>query len=601
MRLLRLLSLCSALILPFAAAQSPAEFLAKLQSFPSTKGQRADGARLEELFTLTWDLSMVEYPEWATNVGYPGQDGRWTDLSPESIERRRTAPHSVLAALQSIDRSALSASQQVSFDLALDNTKAAIEGQRFPDEYLQVTQLQGLQIEAADLLGRLPVAKAVDLENQLARLKALPVLVDQTVALLRQGLAKGITPPRVTLRSVPDQALALITDEPLQSPLLAGFAKPAAGIPAEEHARLVAQAEDVYRKALVPSLRSFHAFLKDDYVPGARESTAASALPDGEAWYAFLVKRQTTTDLTPKEIHEIGLKEVARITQRMEEVKASTGFKGTLAEFFTYLRTEPKFYYTEREALLTGYRDIAKRADAELPKLFRTLPRTPYGVRALPTVAEGSAPAAFYYRGSLVAGRSGYFVANTGALETRPKWSMEALTLHEAVPGHHLQISIAQELEGLPKFRTQGGYTAYVEGWGLYAEKLGEEMGFYTDPYSKFGQLMFEIWRAVRLVVDTGVHSLGWTREQAIDYFRNATGQADNEITIEVDRYIVWPGQALAYKLGELRILSLRAYATRELGDKFDLRDFHDQVLNEGALPLNLLESNIHAWVESRR
>jgi len=324
-------------------------------------------------------------------------------------------------------------------------------------------------------------------------------------------------------------------------------------------------------------------------------------LPNGKAWYAFRARTSTTTDMTPQQIHELGLAEVKRIRAEMDQVIKGTGFKGTFEEFCHFLRTDPKFYYSDADSLLRGYRDICKRADPELAHLFGKLPRLPYGVKEVPAFAEKSQTTAYYQPGSPSAGRPGWYFANTYALETRPKWEMEALSLHESVPGHHLQIAIAQELENAPEFRKHGGYTAFVEGWGLYSESLGTEMGFYKDPYMKFGQLTYEIWRAIRLVVDTGMHSMGWSRQQAIDYFIANSSKNEHDITVEIDRYIVWPGQALAYKIGELKLKELRAYAARELGEKFDVREFHDQVLGSGALPMDVLEKRIKDWVASKK
>jgi uncharacterized protein (DUF885 family) len=313
------------------------------------------------------------------------------------------------------------------------------------------------------------------------------------------------------------------------------------------------------------------------------------------------VRQQTTTDLTPEQIHQIGLAEVKRIHGQMEELMAKTGFKGSLQEFFTFLRTDPRFFYDKPEDLLAGYRDIAKRIDPELVKLFGKLPRLPYGVTPVPSYSEKSQTTAYYENGSLAAGRPGWFNANTYDLKSRPKWEMEALTAHEAVPGHHLQLSLAQEMENVPEWRHYDDYTAFTEGWGLYAESLGDEIGLYKDPYSKFGQLTYEMWRAVRLVVDTGMHAKGWTRQQAIDYFKANAGKAEHDIEVEVDRYIVWPGQALAYKIGELKLKELRAEAEKELGAKFDVRAFHDEVLGNGALPLDVLEKNVKAWMAQEK
>ncbi len=396
--------------------------------------------------------------------------------------------------------------------------------------------------------------------------------------------------------------IAQIPDDPMKSPLLRSFTQMPNTIPNEEQARLTAEAKQAYAEQVKPAFQRLHDFLEQTYLPKARKSIAATDLPDGQAWYAYRVRQMTTTNLTPKEIHEIGLGEVKRIRVEMEMVKNETGFKGTMQEFFMYLRTDPKFYFTDKNELLKSYRDIAKRIDPELIKLFKTLPRTPYGVIPVPSYAEKSQTTAYYYPGSPDAGRPGYFFANTYALETRPKWEMESLTLHEAVPGHHLQIALSQELGQLPEFRRNNwGYTAFVEGWGLYSESLGEDLGLYKDPYAKFGRLTYEMWRAIRLVVDTGMHSMGWSRQQAIDFFMENAGKTEHDIVVEVDRYIVWPGQALAYKIGELKIKELRAYATKELGAKFDIREFHDEVLRHGAVPLSVLETNIKGWVERRK
>jgi len=382
---------------------------------------------------------------------------------------------------------------------------------------------------------------------------------------------------------------------------LTGFVNLPPTVSGEDATRLRAEAAKTYTSTVRPAFQRLHAFLTERYIPEARTTEGASALPDGAAYYAWKIKVHTSTDFTAQQIHELGLKEVKRIRAEMERVKELTGFKGTMAEFFTYLQTDPKFFYTDKDELLRAYRDIAKRADPQLMKLFKTLPRSTYGVIPVPDYAEKSQTTAYYWQGAVETGRPGYFFANTYALNTRPKWEMEPLTLHEAVPGHHLQISLSQEMGDLPAFRRFGGYTAFVEGWGLYAESLGEEMGFYADPYAKFGQLTYEMWRAVRLVIDTGLHSMGWSREQAINYFKQNAGKNEHDIVVEVDRYIVTPGQALAYKLGELKFKELRAFATKELGAKFDVRLFHDQVLKNGAVPLSLLDEQVRAWVAEQK
>jgi uncharacterized protein (DUF885 family) len=336
-------------------------------------------------------------------------------------------------------------------------------------------------------------------------------------------------------------------------------------------------------------------------MPAGNRPIAASSLPDGEAYYAYCVREYTTTHLTPEDIHQTGLDEVARIKAEMGSVLQASGFQGSMEEFTEFLRSDPRFYFTRAEDLVTAYRDIAKRADAELPKLFAELPRTPYGVRVFPDYEAPSQTTAQYYPGASDGSRPGYFMVNTYRLDMRPRYEMEALTLHEAVPGHHLQIARAQEMHHLPDFRRNGSYTAYVEGWALYAEGLGSQMGFYADPYSKFGQLTYEMWRACRLVVDTGLHRFGWSRQQAIEYMQKQTAKTEQDIAVEVDRYIVWPGQALAYKMGELKIKELRARAEGLLQSRFDLRRFHNALLDNGALPLALLEREIDEWIETQK
>ncbi len=560
----------------------------------------SDEQRLQRFYTLSYDLTMLENPGFATGLGDPRGQDRLTDLSQDGVQRRRRANRDSLALLSSIDRSALPEAERVNYDLLRDTVQRQVDGLRFPQELLQMNQMSGPQQDLSRLLAMMPNATPGQLENQIARMEALPAYVDQSIVLLRNGLEAGVTPPRVTLRDVPQQIRNQLVDDAARSPLLGGFTDLPATVDPVQAAALRQRAAEVYRKQVVPAYERLLEFTENEYLPGARKSIAARDLPDGEAWYTHNVAVRTTTDLTPQQIHEIGLAEVRRIRGEMEAIIESTGFSGSFQDFLTFLRTDPQFFHATADDLMREYRDIAKRADPELTRLFGILPRTPYGVIEVPDYAAPSQTTAYYQRGSLKAGRPGYFFANTYALDTRPRWEMEALTLHEAVPGHHLQISIQQELEGQPWFRQNPSYTAFVEGWGLYSESLGEEMGFYQDPYSKFGQLTYEMWRAIRLVVDTGMHYLGWTREQAIDFFKANAGKSEHDIVVEVDRYIVWPGQALAYKIGELKIKELRAYATEKLGDGFDIRAFHDEVLGKGAVPLSVLEANIKSWVEAR-
>ena len=558
-----------------------------------------DSVRLHQLIAQNWAYTMHEYPEYATAVGYPGQNARWTDYSLEAITRRKRELNDPLTALRAIDRNKLSSTDQLNYDLFARNATDALDESRFPGELMAVTQLDGVQQDVPRSFAQMPSGTVREDEDIIARLRAVPVLVNQTITLLDRGLASGVTPPQITLRDVPAQAQSLVVADPLTSPMLAAFVHFPAEIGSADQQRLRAAAVTAYRDSVAPAFQKLSAFLRDKYVPGARRTIGMRDLPNGLDWYRVRARTSTTTDLTPEQIHALGLAEVKRIRGLMDSVIAATGFKGTFADFAQFLRTDPQFFFTTREDLLRASRDLAKRIDPELVRLFGTLPRLTYGVSPVPPYAERSQTTAYYQGGSPEAHRAGTYFVNTYDLPARPKWEMEALTLHEAVPGHHLQISLAEELQGVPEFRRYGGYTAFIEGWGLYSESLGDELGLYKDAYSKFGQLTYEMWRAIRLVLDTGIHTMGWTREQAIDYFKANAGKAEHDITVEVDRYIVWPGQALAYKIGELKIKELRAYASSTLGSKFDIRAFHDQVLGAGALPLDALDARIHAWVAS--
>ena len=577
------------------------EFDARYQAIADARGKAPEAQRLHELFKVDWAYTMDISPEYATYAGFPGGETRWSDLSPAGIALRKHFAARALPVLATIDRAQLNPQDRVSYDIFKRLTEESVEGEQFPMDLLQVNQMGGVQQDASQTLDSMRTENGAQMKNQLARLKALPVLIDQVIGLLEEGLAKGITPPQVTLRDVPAQVLNQIPDDPMKSPLLGHFADMPAGVSGEQALELKSEAAKVYLADIRPAFQRLHKFLTEKYIPSARQSVAATDLPNGKAWYAWRIKTETSTDLTADQIHEIGLAEVKRIHAEMERVKTESGFKGTLPEFFTFLRTDPQFYFTNKEDLLRAYRDIAKRVDPQLIKQFKTLPRMPYGVIPIPSYAEKSQTTAYYMQGAAETARPAYFYANTYALETRPKWEMQPLTLHEAVPGHHLQISLAQEMPDLPDFRRNAGYTAFVEGWALYSESLGEDMGFYDNPYDKFGQLTYEMWRAVRLVVDTGMHAKGWSRDQAIKYFMENAPKTEHDVTVEIDRYIVWPGQALAYKLGELKIKELRAYATKELGAKFDVRTFHDAILENGAVPLSVLETHIKEWVAAQK
>jgi uncharacterized protein (DUF885 family) len=592
MRYLPLLTLLAVFPLAFACGRNDS---------PGTR--TAFKAQLDE----EWKYWMEQYPETATLVGYPGQSARWTDYSQPAIDARAAYLQKSLERLRRLNRAHLETSDQLNYDLYLDLLQTAVDGLRFHNDamplrfvtatnlMMPVNQMGGVQQDVPRIISAMSTATRQDYENIVARLQGIGTLVDQTIALMERGIAAGFTPPAIVMRDVPGQAAAMAADA-AQSPLLDAFRKFPPAIPDAERAGLTKQATDAYVQVARPAFERLRDFLGTRYLPACRQTTTAAALRDGPAFYAYNVKWHTTTSMSPQQIHEIGLAEVKRIRAEMDMVIAAAGFTGSYQEFVHFLRTDPRFYFTEAGALVSAYRDIAKRADPELAPLFGRLPQSPYGVRIVPEASAPSQTTAYYEPGAFRIGRPGYMFANTYKLEMRPKWEMEALTLHEAVPGHHLQISLAQELEAIPEFRKNTSYTAYVEGWGLYAESLGIEMGFYKDPHSKFGQLTYEMWRAVRLVVDTGLHSMNWTRQQAIDFFTANAAKTEQDIVVEVDRYIAWPGQALGYKLGQMKIQELRASSAKQMGDRFDLRKFHDVVLGEGAVPLDVLESRVKAW-----
>jgi uncharacterized protein (DUF885 family) len=573
--------------------------------------QRDATKHFRQYLAEDWKKWMLEYPEMATGVGFPGQNRRWNDESQAGIAARVKHLQESLATIKNIDRAALPAREQINYDLYRELLETSAEGLQYGDDpvpfrnvvpenrWMPLTQMSGIQQDAAGTLASAPKEKVSDYEDILARLEALPTVVNQNLKMLQDGLKRGYTPAKITMRDVPQQVADLIPAEPLKSALLEPFTEFPTSISAAEQARLTERAAKIYASAIVPAFQKLREYLLSTYIPACRETVAATALPNGAAAYAFHVRWQTTTKLTPAEIHEIGLSEVKRIRGEMDKVIQSSGFKGSFKEFTDFLRSDPRFFYDKTDDLVNGYRVIAKKIDPELAHQFGKLPRLPYGVLPVPDFKAPSQTTGYYEDGAPEVGRPGFYFVNTYNLKARPKWEMEALTLHESVPGHHLQGSLAQELEDVPEFRKHVGYSAFVEGWALYCESLGEEVGLYKDPYSKFGQLSYEMWRAVRLVVDTGMHSQGWTRQQAIDFFHENTGKTDQDIIVEVDRYIVWPGQALAYKLGQMKIRELRTKAEKTKGNAFDVRAFHDAVLEQGAVPLDLLEAHMNERMES--
>ena len=559
--------------------------------------EKSESEKFHELLSEQWEKGIVRNPEWASSLGDNRFNDKLNDTSYETIMKRQDETRELQETVKKIDRSKLSEDDQLNYDLYLHGIEKQIEGFQFLSYLIPIDQMGGIQIGFAGISNYMPFNNVKDYENYLARMRAFPTKLDQTIDLMKRGVKEGWVPPKIILVSVPDQIKAQFEKLIEESPLFKPFNDFPESIPSEEQTRLIDEMVSVLTEYVYPAYETLYSYFIESYLPSCGESIACKDFPNGDVYYKYQIKSYTTTNLTAEEIHQIGLGEVDRIRAEMKKVINMTEFNGSFDEFLTFLRSDSQFYFTSEDELLNEYRMICKKADAELPKFFGLLPRLPYGVKPIPDYQAPASPTAYYYSGSQEAGRAGFFMANTYKLETRPKYEMEALSIHEAVPGHHLQITLAQELDNIPKFRRYGGYTAFVEGWGLYSEKLAEEMGFYKDPYSKFGQLTYEMWRACRLVVDTGMHTLGWTRQEAIDFMLSNTAKTENDVTVEIDRYIAWPGQALAYKIGELKIRELRSKAEKEMGDDFNIRDFHDVVLGNGAVPLDILEKHVNEYI----
>lgn len=562
--------------------------------------------QFHDLLHDQWEWQMREFPERATNIGDYRYNDRVTDFSAAAAMKRKEKHKEFLARTLKIDGSQLTGQDRVSYSVFLYSQKQAATMDKMfgdlplstSDNWLPISQMAGPQFNLPSLAKSTPFNTVKDYEDYIKRLSQVPLQLDQIMARMDVAMANGWMPPAVAIQRVPSQIDTQLVSDMGKNLEYRPFLKFPADIPAAEQKRLADAGAKVIDDSVIPAFRKLKAYVQEKYLPAARKDLAASNLPGGPAYYQAAVAQITTTSMTPKEIHELGLREVARINAEMDAVVKKANFQGTRADFVKFISTDPQFLYTNREAMLAGYRDIAKRADAELPHLFATLPRLTYGIR--PMEAYEGDNAEHYSRGSGDGTRPGYFDANVNNLKRRSMATMESLLLHEAVPGHHLQIARQQELD-IPEFRRFGGFTAFTEGWGLYAESLGDEMGFYKTPYSKFGQLSAEMHRACRLVIDTGIHAFGWTREQSIKYIQDNAALSPEFATAEVDRYIVWPGQALAYKIGELRIKALRAKAKAALGEHFDIRRFHNAVIDNGALPLDVLEEQIDAWIAGEK
>ncbi len=548
-----------------------------------------------------------EFPEVATYLGIEGHDHRLVDASAAAAQRRRARVKRVIAELSRFDPAKLNEQDRISREVMLADLRIAQQRQdlygKLPfgahDKWARVSSMAGPHLTLAWVVKATRFRRTADYDNYLKRLAAIPAYLDQEIAAMRTGMQAGWMPPREAMLRVPDMLTVFAANDIAATPLAKPFEEFPAGVPEAERRRLAAAGNAVLAEKVHPAFARFKRFVEEEYLPAARKDLAASALPAGRAYYDLLIRVSTSTDLTADRIYDIGLAEVARIRAEMDRVIATTGFKGSFPEFLEFINSDPRFFFVKPEDRLRAYRDIAKRADAELPRLFAELPRVPYGIRPM---EEYEGDNSDHYSGPALDGsRAGFFSANVNKLQNRPSYEMETTLLHEAVPGHHLQIARAMELKDLPVFRRAGNYIAYAEGWALYAETLGFDMGFFKDPYQHFGRLQGDMLRAVRLVIDTGLHAKGWSRARAIAYFfDNGAGNADYAAA-EVDRYIVLPGQALGYKIGELKIRALRDKARAALGDRFDLRRFHNALLDDGPLPLTVLEARIDRWIGAHR
>lgn len=556
--------------------------------------------KLNATFDAEWEWSLKEFPSYASYLGDKRYNARWPDLSLANFEKRQQHRIGVLKQLDKIDVAALVKSDRLNYRLFRKKYETDVDEYKYGWHFLPLNQRGGLQ-DANSITDAMRFETIQDFEDWIARLRAFPVYVDQTTALMRQGIETKRVHARIVMKRVPNQIDRQIVDDPTRSLFFKPFRNIPNSIAEAERKRLVAEAKAAIQKSVIPSFRRFKKFFNDEYLPSCFERVGVSQFPDGQEFYAFRARKYTTTKLTPKQIHEIGQREVRRIRGEMKRIISQLKYKGTFKEFLEFLRNDPQFYYKTPKELLEAYRAISKTVDPKLVKLFRRLPRIPYGVEPIPMHMAPDTTTAYYRPPSADGLRAGTYFVNLYRPEVRPKYEIEVLSLHEAVPGHHLQIALAMELENVPAFRRYEGYTAFIEGWGLYSESLGGELGLYQDPYSKFGQLTYEMWRAVRLVVDTGMHSMNWSRQRAVDFFANNTAKTLLDIENEIDRYIAWPGQALAYKIGELKIKELRRRATIQLGDQFDVREFHEVVLSHGAVPLDVLETNVDAWIAARK
>lgn len=538
-------------------------------------------ADLQSLMTEHWDWYLEQHPETRTRLGDLSAAGRWRDVSLAAYYERDTRRGEFLLALAAIDISQLDREGQLNHAMLGRRLESERRKHAHGMHLMSMSMRSGPQ-QLFTAIQYMPFETELDYRNWISRLQGLPAVLGQHRELLEEGIARERVQARIVVERVPAQLDKVITQSAEDSPFYQPFKSMPVGMSVQTATELQRTARSAIENQVTPAYEEFRDFFVSSYLPASRQKPGIGSLPGGDEIYRFLAQDFTTTSTTPEEIHELGKREVARILVQMEVVKKSAGFEGDLHQFNEFLRTSPQFYYESPEALLEAYQAVAKRIDPELVKQFGLLPRTPYGVKVIPAETAPDNTTAYYMRPSQNGRRPGYYYVNLYKPEVRPKFEMEVLTVHEAVPGHHLQIALAQELNNIPPFRKQGGITAFTEGWALYSEQLGYQMGLYKDPYSRYGQLSYDMWRAVRLVVDTGIHYFAWSRREAIDYFMAHAGKTETDIINEIDRYIGWPGQALAYKVGQIKILELRQRAKATLGERFDIRAFHDELLGAG-------------------
>ena len=553
---------------------------------------------LLELFKQYDEYNLRNSPENATYEGDHRFDDQLSDYSEDAVKSYYDSTRAFLKELQDIDYSSLNVDNKLNYDLFKSSLEQQLEGEKFNWYYMPMGQQNGIHIEFPQIVEVQPLSTYEEYQKYFKRLRGFDKQVNDVITNMKKGMSLGYVMPVFLMEQTIPQ-MEQIKDVPVEESAFYTISKKENNMSADEKEKVSAELKQIIRDDVDADFQKLYDFVKNEYLPNCRKDAGIWSLPDGEDRYNNAVKDYTTLDVTAEQVHNTGLKEVERIRKEMEKVKSQIGYKGTIDEFNTFIKTDPQFYYTKKEDLINGFRKILHTMDGKLPQLFGTLPQAKYDLKEMEEFRAKSAPAAYYYPAPEDRSRPGYFYVNTYNLSGRPKYTMTSLAMHEAIPGHHLQISIAQELKDLPKFRRDHSVTAFVEGWGLYAESLGYETGMYDDLYQRYGALTFEMWRACRLVVDTGIHWKRWTREQAYEYMRKYTPNSDGDIQSEIDRYIAWPGQALAYKTGEMKIKELRKRAEEKLGSRFDVRRFHDAVLRNGAIPLPLLEKKIDEWIAS--